>query len=205
MNGQRVFGYARVSSKDQNLDRQLDALAEFPVRPQNIYADYASGKDFDRPAYQALMSRLAPQDVLVVKSIDRLGRNYDEILEEWRRITKEKQVYVVVLDMPLLDTREQKNGVTSVFMADLVLQLFSYVAQIEREGIKQRQAEGVAAAKARGVRFGRPVIPRPDNYDEVKADYKAHRITQKKAAYLMGVGVGTFSKWLKEDEGPGDS
>lgn len=195
----RVFGYARVSSKDQNLDRQLDALAEFPVEPRRIYADKASGKDFDRPAYRRLMATLRAQDVLVVKSIDRLGRNYDEILEEWRRITKEKRAFVVVLDMPLLDTREQKNGITSIFMADLVLQLLSYVAQVEREGIKRRQAEGIAAAQARGVRFGRPRIRRPDNYEEIKRSYALGDITQKEAARRANVSAATFRKWVRED------
>lgn len=199
MSKQRIFGYARVSSKDQNLDRQLDALAQFPVDPEFIFADKASGKDFQRPAYQRLMSALQPQDVLVVKSIDRLGRNYDEILEEWRHLTREKDVSVVVLDMPLLDTRQQMDGITGVFLADLLLQLLSYVAQIEREEIRQRQAEGIAAAHARGVRFGRPHVQRPGNYSEIMRLYTTGQITQKEAARKSGVCVTTFAKWAKED------
>ena len=149
----KVYGYARVSTRDQNLDRQLQALAAFPVEGRRVFADKASGKDFDRPAYRRLMARLRPGDVLVVKSIDRLGRDYNEILEQWRAITKRKGAHVVVLDMPLLDTRTTQNGITGVFLADVVLQLLSYVAQIERDNTHQRQAEGIAAAKARGGAF----------------------------------------------------
>ena len=136
-----MYGYARVSSKDQNLDRQLDALAEFGVEADMVFADKASGKDFDRPEYRRLVASLAEGDVVVIKSIDRLGRNYEEILAEWRDITKERKAAIVVLDMPLLDTREKPDGLTSVLIADIVLQLLSYVAQVERENIKQRQAE----------------------------------------------------------------
>ena len=156
-----VYGYARVSSRDQNLNRQLDALGAYGVGSANIYADHASGKDFDRPHYRELLHVLGDGDVLVVLSIDRLGRNYSEILEEWRRITKELGVAIVVLDMPLLDTRARASGapdVTNVLIADIVLQLLSYVAQVERENIHRRQAEGIAAARARGVRFGLSLI-----------------------------------------------
>lgn len=145
----RIYGYARVSSADQNLDRQLDALERFPVQTNLIYADKASGKDFRRPQYQRLLRRLREGDVLVIKSIDRLGRDYREVLDEWRRLTTDKRVAIVVLDMPLLDTREQPNGITGTFIADLVLQVLSYVAQVERENIKQRQAEGIASARLR--------------------------------------------------------
>ena len=176
---QRVFGYARVSSREQNLDRQLDALAEFGLERGQIFSDKASGKDFNRPQWKRLMRRLRAGDVLVVKSIDRLGRNYDEIIEEWRRITKERGARVVVLDMPLLDTRERPDNVTGAFIADLVLQLLSYVAQVERENIKQRQAEGIAAAKARGVRFGRPAKKRPSCYKATKASYLGGYITPR--------------------------
>ena len=138
-----VYGYARVSAKDQKLRRQIDALTGFPVAEERIYADKASGKDFERPEYRKLVKRLRPGDVMVVKSIDRLGRNYDEILEQWRILTKVKRVFVVVLDMPLLDTRNDQHGITGVFLADVVLQLLSYVAQLERENIRQRQAEGI--------------------------------------------------------------
>jgi DNA invertase Pin-like site-specific DNA recombinase len=193
----KTYGYARVSAKDQSLDRQLDALREFGVDQKSVYSDKASGKDFNRPAYRRLMRKLKSGDVLVVKSIDRLGRNYEEILEEWRRITKEKQADVVVLDMPLLDTREVKDGITGVFLADLVLQLLSYVAQVERENIKQRQAEGIAAAKARGVKFGRPRIPIPNNFEEVACAYANGSITRVDAARLLGVSPTTFDKWLR--------
>lgn len=196
----RTYGYARVSSREQNLDRQLDALADFGLEGSQVFSDKASGKDFNRPQWQRLVRRLRRGDVLVVKSIDRLGRNYDEIIEEWRRITKERGVHVVVLDMPLLDTRERPDNVTGAFIADLVLQLLSYVAQIERENIKQRQAEGIAAAKARGVRFGRPAKERPGCYAQTKASYLGGHITRGEAATRMGVSPNTFDKWLREDE-----
>lgn len=195
----KTYGYARVSSRDQCLDRQLDSLEEFGVDKKCIYCDKASGKDFQRPAYRKLMKRIRKGDTLVIKSIDRLGRNYDEILLEWRRITKEKDVSIVVLDMPLLDTREKREGITSVFIADLVLQLLSYVAQVERESIKQRQAEGIASAKARGVQFGRPKISRPKCYEETKSLYKDGVISRKEAAARLRVCVATFDRWVKAD------
>ena len=200
---EKTYGYARVSSKEQNLDRQLDALAEFGLGEGQVFADKASGKDFKRPQWKRLMRRLHAGDVLVVKSIDRLGRNYDEIIDEWRHITKEKGAHVVVLDMPLLDTRERPDNVTGAFIADLVLQLLSYVAQIERENIRQRQAEGIAAAKARGVRFGRPAKKRPGCYKATKASYLGGHITRGEAAARMGVSPNTFDKWLREDESAG--
>ena len=150
----KTYGYVRVSTKEQNEDRQLIALQEFPVLEKCIYMDKLSGKDFNRPQYQKLLKKMRPGDLLVVKSIDRLGRNYEEILLQWRMITKEKQVDVVVLDMPLLDTRKSGNDLTGTFVADLVLQILSYVAQTERENIHQRQMEGIAAARLRGVQFG---------------------------------------------------
>ena len=146
-----TYGYVRVSTKDQNLDRQISAMQEFGISDQNIVLDKQSGKNFDRPGYQQLVTKLKAGDTLIIKSIDRLGRNYDEILEQWRTLTKEKQIAIVVLDMPLLDTRKNRD-LTGTLIADLVLQLLSYVAQTERESIRQRQAEGIAAAKARGVR-----------------------------------------------------
>ena len=185
-----MYGYARVSAKDQKLRRQIDALTDFPVAEGCIYADKASGKDFERPEYG---------DVMVVKSIDRLGRNYDEILEQWRILTKVKRVFVVVLDMPLLDTRNDQHGITGVFLADVVLQLLSYVAQLERENIRQRQAEGIAAARARGVRFGRPAIEVPSAYRPIKAAYLSGQITRKEAAEHLGVCPRTFDRWLKRD------
>lgn len=200
----RMYGYARVSAKGQNLDRQLDALIAFGVDPAFIMKDKASGKDFNRPAYKQLMRRLKPGDTMVIASIDRLGRSYDEVLSEWRKITKIKQVAMVVLDMPLLDTREAKNGLTGTFIADLVLQLLSYVAQVERDNIKQRQAEGIASAKARGVRFGRPPARRPACYDETKSLYREGALTRKEAAARLGVCVSTFDRWMQEDSPIGE-
>lgn len=196
-----MYGYARVSTKDQNLDRQLRALADFPVDSKRIYADYASGKDFNRPAYKKLVRRLRPFDVVVIASIDRLGRNYNEILEQWRFITKDKQAHIVVLDMPLLDTRINQNGITGVLLSDIILQLLSYVAQVERENIRQRQAEGIAAAKARGVKFGRPKIERPYSWEATRNSYLSGEITRKEAANLLSVSVRTFDGWLKQDKG----
>ena len=165
-----VYGYVRVSTKDQNEDRQRIALAEFPVPEKNIFMDKLSGKDFNRPQYRRLMRKLRSGDCLVVKDIDRLGRNYEEILEQWRIITKEKGVDIVVLDMPLLDTRHTGRDLTGTFVADLVLQILSYVAQTERENIKQRQKEGIAAARLRGVQFGRPRKPLPENFEQIRFD-----------------------------------
>lgn len=159
-----IYGYIRVSTKEQNEDRQRIALAEFPVPENHIFLDKLSGKDFERPQYKKLTKKLRPGDILVIKSIDRLGRNYEEILNQWRIITKEKRADIVVLDMPLLDTRQTGRDLTGTFVADLVLQILSYVAQTERENIKQRQKEGIAAAKLRGVQFGRPRKPLPDNF-----------------------------------------
>lgn len=198
----RMYGYARVSSKDQNLDRQLDAFEAFGVPRDAIFADKASGKDFDRPEYRRLVESLAEGDVVVIKSIDRLGRNYEEILTEWRTITKERKAAIVVLDMPLLDTRERRDGLTSVLISNIVLQLLSYVAQVERENIKQRQAEGIAAAQARGVRFGRPKKKRPACYEATKASYLGGHITRQEAADRMKVCVSTFDRWLKDDIEP---
>ena len=198
-----VYGYARVSSRDQNLNRQLDALSAYGVEPANVFADRASGKDFDRPQYRELLHALASGDVLVVLSIDRLGRNYSEILEEWRRITKELGAAIVVLDMPLLDTRARDCGgsdVTSTLIADIVLQLLSYVAQVERENIHRRQAEGIAAARARGVRFGQPRKPCPPQFERVRDIYEAGNNTRSQAAKRLGVCVGTFDRWMRETE-----
>lgn len=193
-----VYGYARVSTREQNLDRQLDALEAFGVERRLVYADQASGKDFERPAYRRLMQSLGADDVLVVKSIDRLGRNYDEILDEWRAITHERGAAIVVLDIPLLDTRERPDGITGVFIADIMLQLLSYVAQVERENIRQRQAEGIAAAKARGVRFGRPRKMRPPCFDDVCARYRDGVLSRAEAARVLGVSISTFDRWRKE-------
>ena len=163
-----IFGYIRVSTKEQCEERQVIALHDFPVQDDNIFMDKLSGKDFNRPQYKKLLRKLKRGDILVVKSIDRLGRNYDEILNQWRIITKEKRAHIVVLDMPLLDTRQTGKNLTGIFVADLVLQILSYVAQTERENIRQRQMEGIAAAKLRGIQFGRPRKPVPENCFLVK-------------------------------------
>lgn len=160
----------------------------------------ASGKDFHRPEYRRLIKLLKKGDVLAVKSIDRLGRNYEEIIEEWRKITKEKKAAVVVIDMPLLDTRDRPDGITGVFISDFVLQLLSYVAQLERENIHQRQAEGIAAAKARGVHFGRPRKAKPSTYEVIRSAYLDGAITRRDAAGLLEVSISTFDKWLREDD-----
>lgn len=195
----QVYGYARVSSRCQNLDRQLDALSRFGVPPANVYTDKASGKDFDRPAYRALLGRLAAGDALAVASIDRLGRDYEEILEQWRILTKDLQVGIAVLDMPLLDTRSRPGDLTSTLIADIVLQLLSYVAQVERESIRARQAEGIRSARKRGVAFGRPRKPKPPEYREVRLLCLSGALTKKDAASLLDVSVNTFSRWLCEE------
>lgn len=194
-----LYGYARVSTRDQNLDRQIEALREFGVEERRIVREKASGKDFDRPEWQGLSKRLRAGDVLVVKSIDRLGRDYDEIIEQWRRLTKDVGCDVVVLDMPLLDTRERSGGVTGALISDIVLQLLSYVAQVEREGIRQRQAEGIACAKARGVRFGRPPKEKPAGWERVRGEYLAGSVTRKVAAERLGVSPTTFGRWVREE------
>ncbi len=194
------YGYARVFAQDQNLARQLDAFADLGLDERYIYADKATGANFERSAYKRLVRQLEPGDVVFVKSIDRLGRNYEEIISEWRRITRDKGAHIVVLDMPLLDTRENRGGITGVLITDIVLQLLSYVAQVERENIHQRQAEGIAAAKARGVRFGRPRIERPGTYDKIKRAYQLGAITRKEAAARLKVSPSTFDSWLGRDE-----
>ena len=193
----RTYGYARVSARDQNLDRQMDALAAFGVSGERVFADRASGRDFERPEYQRLLGALRRGDVVVVKSIDRFGRNYEEILEEWRRITRGAGCSIVVLDMPLLDTREDR-GVTGRLISDIVLQLLSYVAEKERDFIRQRQAEGIAAAQERGVRFGRPPKKRPRSYAATKRAYLSGTITKKEAAGRLRVSPTTFEKWLAQ-------
>mgnify|MGYP001623631269 FL=1 len=191
------FGYMRTSSLDQNEIRQLIALVGAGVPEKNIYMDKQSGKDFERKQYQRMVRKLKKGDVLYVKSIDRLGRNYKEIQEQWRILTKEKGVDICVLDMPLLDTRQCKD-LMGTFIADLVLQILSFVAENERINIRQRQAEGIAAAKARGVRFGRPEIPLPDNFHSVRLAWRGKEITLGQAAEECGMPVGTFySKVVK--------
>lgn len=191
MREQQIFGYIRVSAKDQNIDRQLDALAPLGIPKRNRYIDKQSGKDFDRPAWRRLVKRLRPGDLLCVKSIDRLGRDYQEIIEQWRMITKERQADIRVMDMPLLDTTYGKD-LLGTFIADLTLQVLSFAAQLERENIRQRQAEGIAAAKAKGVKFGRPAAPLPDNFHQVCQAWRGKEITLHQAASACAMPVGTF-------------
>ena len=186
-----TYGYVRVSTQEQNEARQLIALREAAVPERNIYMDKQSGKDFNRPANQQMMKKLKRGDLLIIKSIDRLGRNYEEILEQWRIITKGRQADVRVLDMPLLDTSIHRD-LTGTLIADIVLQLLSYVAQNERENIRQRQAEGIAAAKARGVKLGRPSRPLPDNFRQVHRDWRNKKMTLRQAAQACAMPEGTF-------------
>ena len=192
-----VYGYMRVSSKEQNEDRQRIALIEMGVPEKNIYMDKQSGKDFERKQYKKLLRKLDENSVLFIKSIDRLGRNYSDLNEQWRIITKEKKADIVVIDMPILDTRREKN-LLGTFISDIVLALLSYVAENERINIKQRQAEGIAAAKARGVKFGRPPLPIPDNFYQMHKEWRAGKITIDEAAKACGMCAKTFySKAVK--------
>lgn len=187
----RKFGYCRVSSVAQHEDRQLIAMMELGIPEKNIYVDKQSGKDFNRPQYQKLLRKIGENSVIYIKSIDRLGRNYTEIQEQWRIITKEKKADIVVLDMPLLDTRRGKD-LMGTFLSDIVLALLSYVADNERINIRQRQAEGIAAAKAKGIRFGRPPLPLPDNFYTVYDEWKAKKISLTEASKKCGLPKGTF-------------
>ena len=188
---QNIYGYIRVSTRDQNEDRQLIAMREIDVPEKNIYTDKQSGKDFERPQYKKLVRKLKRDDLLYIKSIDRLGRNYEEIQNQWRFLTKDKGVDICVIDMPLLDTRRGKDLV-GTFLSDIVLQVLSFVAENERVNIRQRQAEGIAAAKARGVRFGRPPRPLPENYHSAYQRWKAGKITGTAAARECGLPISTF-------------
>lgn len=191
------YGYVRVSSRDQNEGRQIIALQELAIMEQNIYVDKQSGKDFNRPQYQRLVRRLKKNDLLYIKSIDRLGRNYAEILEQWRILTKEKGIDIVVLDMPLLDTRRGKDLV-GTFLSDIVLQVLSFVAENERSNIRQRQAEGIAAAKARGVRFGRPEIQTPDQFEKIVSDWERKEIDMQEVMLQCGMSESTFYRRLRK-------
>ena len=186
-----TYGYIRVSSKDQSGDRQLIAMRELSVAEKNIFMDKQSGKDFRRPQYQRMVKKLKPDDLVYVKSIDRLGRNYEEILEQWRILTREKGVDIAVLDMPLLDTRRGKD-LMGTFLSDIVLQVLSFVAENERTSTRQRQAEGIAAARARGVRFGRPSRPLPENFPQIHRDWRDKKLTLREAADACAMPVGTF-------------
>lgn len=192
-----IFGYVRVSSTDQNEDRQMLAMQEKSVPEKNIYVDKQSGKDFNRPQYQKLMKKLKPGDLLYILSIDRLGRNYEEIQRQWRVLTKDIGIDICVIDMPLLDTRNGKD-LMGTFIADLVLQILSFVAENERANIKKRQAEGIAAAKLKGVRFGRPEISPPDNFSEIVAAWEAKKIPFAEAIRQCGMSEATFYRRLRE-------
>ncbi|MBR3999657.1 MAG: recombinase family protein [Clostridia bacterium] len=192
-----VFGYVRVSSQEQNEDRQLISMEQAGVPRSNIYIDKQSGKDFNRPNYKRLMKKLRFGDTLFIKSIDRLGRNYEEILNQWRIITKEKSVDVVVIDMPLLDTRHEKN-LLGTFISDIVLQLLSYVSETERTNIKQRQAEGIAAAKKRGVKFGRPIKEMPPNFGELITQWEKKELTMQEIMKTYDMSESTFYRRMRE-------
>lgn len=194
------YGYIRVSTREQNEQRQLIAMQEFGISENRIYMDKQSGKDFERKNYKKMVRKLKKDDTLVVKSIDRLGRNYEEILEQWRIITREKQAAIVVLDMPLLDTRQNRD-LTGTLIADIVLQLLSYVAQTEREFIRQRQAEGIAVAKQNGVKFGRKPMERPDGLESLKAQWLRGELSARAAAKQLGVTHSTFLRWVRECNG----
>ncbi len=198
-----MYGYARVSTKEQKEDRQLLALSEMRLPERNIYVDKQSGKDFERPMYKRLLKRLKEDDVLYIKSIDRLGRNYEEILEQWRVLTREKKVDIVVLDMPLLDTRRGKD-LMGTFLSDIVLQVLSFVAENERKNIRERQKEGIEAARLRGVKFGRPSKPLPENFGQMNRKWMAGEISGRMAADLCGMPLTSFrrrSRTFSEDMG----
>lgn len=192
----KTYGYVRVSSRDQNEERQLIALRECGVDEKLIIIDKQSGKDFDRPGYKRLMKRIKPGDTLIIKSIDRLGRNYDEILDQWRILTKEKQAHIAVLDMPLLDTRNGRD-LTGTLIADIVLQLLSYVAQTEREFIRQRQREGIEAARQNGVHLGRRSMEHPDSFEMVRGAWENGELSCRAAAKLLVVSHTMFRNWCK--------
>lgn len=194
------YGYVRVSTREQNEGRQIYALTEFGIDRKHIYMDKQSGKNFDRANYKRLLRKLKSGDTFVVKSIDRLGRNYEEILVQWRLITKEKKVNIIVLDMPLLNSGNDRD-LTGTVIADIVLQLLSYVAQTEREFIRQRQAEGIAAARTRGVRFGRKPKPRPERFPECKQAWLEQKISAREAAKQLDITHSTFLRWVRECDG----
>ena len=196
------YGYIRVSTREQNEQRQLIAMQEFGISENRIYMDKQSGKDFERKNYKRLIRKLKNGDTLVIKSIDRLGRNYDEILEQWRHLTKDKGIDIVVLDMPLLDTRRGKD-LMGTFLSDIVLQVLSFVAENERSNIRQRQAEGIAAEKAKGVKFGRPPLPLPENFYAIHRDWRMKKLTVKQAAEACSMPVSTFYDKAKQFENLG--
>ena len=192
------YGYVRVSSKDQNIARQMAAMYEVGIDDKHIYIDKFSGKDFKRPHYKRMVKKLKAGDLLYIKSIDRLGRNYDEIIEQWRFLTKVKDVDIKVIDFPLLDTKSPVNGITGKFIADLVLQILSYVAQTERENIRQRQKEGIEAAKRKGVKFGRPHLKIPEGFEQLKEEWAAGLVSSRSAAKQLNIAQDTFLRWARE-------
>lgn len=192
------YGYARVSTIAQNLDRQLDELQKLGIDAKYIYTDKESGKDFNRTNYKKLCRKLKPGDVLFIKAIDRLGRNYNMVLDEWRILTKEKGIDIVVIDMPLLDTRIEGKNLVGKFIADVVLQVLSFVAENERETMRQRQAEGIRIAKLKGIKFGRPSVETPDNFTEIMDLYHKKEITSSEACKLTGLSRGTFFRKMKK-------
>lgn len=192
------YGYIRVSAKDQNIDRQMDALLGEGISKSCIYSDKQSGKDFERPEYKRLIRKLKKGDVLVIKSIDRLGRNYDEILKHWRSLTQERLVDIEVLDFPLLNTDARTDGLTGVFISDLVLQILAYVAETEHTFIRKRQAEGIASARLRGVRFGRERVTMPEHFEECVSKWQNGEITMKQAAEELNISTSTFCRRCHE-------
>lgn len=192
------YGYVRVSTAQQHIDRQIDALLELGLDKSCIYIDYESGKDFNRRNYKKLIRKLKKDDLVIIKSIDRLGRDYNMIIDEWRLITKEKEADIMVIDMPLLDTRIEGKNLVGKFISDIVLQVLSFVAQNERETMRVRQAEGIKTAKARGVKFGRPRITLPNNFEIVARQYLNKEITNKKACEILGMTRGSFFRYMKE-------
>ncbi|MGT2754555.1 recombinase family protein [Streptococcus ovis] len=193
------YGYIRVSTREQNIDRQLTAILKEGIEMNQIYIDKASGKDFNRKKYKKLIRKLKTGDELYIKSIDRLGRNYDEIIKEWNLITKEKNAEIIVLDFPLLDTRTKTCDLTGKFIADIVLQILSYVAQIERENTHQRQMEGIKEAKKKGVKFGRPKRELPDKFHEIATIWREGEISLREGAKMLKISHSTFSRKLKEN------
>ena len=194
------YGYARVSSISQNIDRQIVALKDVGIHDEYIFVDKQSGKDFNRPNYRKLVKNLNEGDCLYIKSIDRLGRNYDEIIDQWRYLVKHKHIDIVVLDLPLLDTRNKDNEITGKFISDIVLQILSYVAQMERENIKQRQAEGIRIAKAQGKHLGRPKLKPPKQFSKVFNLWNSGEITKAEASRRLNTNPHTFARWAKEYE-----
>lgn len=194
------YGYARVSSKDQNLDRQIEALRKAGVKESKIFVEKKSGKDFKRKEYEKLMKKLDKGDTLFVKSIDRLGRDYNEIIEQWNHINKVMRVDIVVLDFDLLDTRNNVYGLTGQFISDMVLQIMSYIAQVERENILERQQEGIECAKKKGVKFGRPKKPMPDDFEKIYRQWKEEKISKREASRRLSTNTTLFTRWIKDYE-----